>query len=94
MYEKNDVNAAKKQLLDDLDFAITDQLWSDMLDPDSELGRIMSKAKPIEKGKKEEIAAQPKITLKTLIVGTIFVMLISSVTSLAVVSTFYASVMR
>lgn len=96
--KKNDLNAAekeRKQRIDDLEFAINDQIWSDMLDPDSELGDIMRGATPI---KKEVAVVTPQvelqITLKTAIAGAIFVMLISGITSLAVVSTFYVSVMK
>lgn len=85
---------------DELDFALNDQLWSDLLDPSGELKEVMSGAtRRVETKKDEKVSeriepATYQITLKTLIAGAIFVMLISGVTSLAVVSTFYANVMR
>lgn len=93
--QKNNFQTAKNdrhQLARDLDFLVRDQLMSDLLDPDSELGDIMNNATP----KKSEavMSVQPLIPLKTVIAGAIFVMLISGITALAVASTFYAIVMR
>lgn len=79
---------------DAVDFAVNDQLWSDLIDPKGELGEVMRGATPKKEAEVVRVEPMYQVTLKTLIAGAIFVMLISSVTSLAVVSTFYASVMR